>query len=315
VTALFSHPLGLKIPHTAIVPTRKESLGLRLGHFVRENFLTREVIAEKLRVADVTRNLALWLADPDHSALVADQVAIGIAAVVEVMRDEDIQQMIEDNVTERIRATRIAPLLGQAAAFVISGDRQRELLYGTFKLGSRLLEENKDAIQRKIAQETPWFLPRSVDRGIYKKIIDTVDKTLHEVSADPTHPIHDKFNEVICRFVEDLKTSPEIVARETVFKEEMLQDAAVRNFSSSLWTDIKQTLVEQSSQPNQAVRRSIQHGLVTFAGTILADEALLQKVNHWVENGALYLIENYGHEVELLIAQTISKWDADAASH
>jgi uncharacterized membrane-anchored protein YjiN (DUF445 family) len=314
VTALFRHPLGLKIPHTAIIPTRKEVLGFRLGHFVRENFLTREVIAEKLRSIIATQSLTRWLADPAHSALVADQVAIGIAAIVGVMKDEEIQGMIENSVTERIHTFQIAPLLGNAVSFVISGDRQRELLSGTIKLGSRLLQENKESIQKRISRETPWFLPRSVDRSIYNKIVDAVDKTLTEVSNDPDHPIHDKFSEVVSRLVEDLKHSPEVTARERAFKDELLQDATVRDFSSSLWADIKRAIIEQSSQPNQAVRRSIQHGLVKFAETILADEILLKKINSWVEDGSLYLIEKYGHEVELLIAQTISRWDAAAAS-
>jgi uncharacterized membrane-anchored protein YjiN (DUF445 family) len=314
VTALFRHPLGLKIPHTAIIPSRKDSIGQNLGRFVRNNFLSREVVSEKLRSMEVTRRVALWLNQPRNSALVADQVAEALAAAVQVIKDDDVQALIEHNVADWLRSTRFSPVFGNLLALLISGSRKQELLSGMIKYGAEMLEENKAAIQQKISQETPWWLPRNVDNKIYQKLVDAIDETLHEVSEDPDHPLHKRFGEVVDHFVEDLKNSPDVIAREDALKEELLQQAVVREFSSSLWTDVKASIIEHASDSESTIRMSIQRALVGLSGAVLEDETLLKKIDHWVEEVVVYVMERYGHEVEHLISQTISKWDGDAAS-
>lgn len=314
VTALFRHPLGLKIPHTAIIPRRKDALGRRLGRFVKNNFLSGPVITERLRTTEVTRRVAEWISQPENSELIADQVAIGIAAVVQVMRDEDIQELIEHNAAAQIQSTQFAPLLGNLLSLILSGNRQHELLSGSLKLGSRFLKENKAIIKKRIAEETPWWLPRTVDEAIYRKIVDGVDETLRQVSRDPKHPLHQDFMTIVDHFVDDLKHSPDILSKEQAFKENLLQDAVVHEFSYSVWVDIKTALIDNSTNPNPAVHQSIQQGLVRLGQTLLSDEAMREKINYWVEGSILYLVEKYGYEVEFLIANTISKWDPEATS-
>ena len=314
VTALFRYPLGLKIPHTAIIPNRKDEIGAALGRFVKTNFLTGEIVAEKLRSANVAQAVATWLMEPENSALIARHVATGLATAVQVMKNDDILALIEGTVTARIRSARIAPLLGRFLDLITSGGRERELVQGTVKLGILLLDENKEAVLDKIGRETPWWLPKNVDLAIYQKLADSLQVTLQDVDQDPSHPLYQHFDALIARFVEDLQHSPQVQARETAWKEEILQDALVRDFSTSLWDDIKTILVERSADPDLELRQSIQQGLVSFSQAVLEDPALITKLNQWVEAGARYLIEEYGHEVEHLIAQTIQRWDAKATS-
>lgn len=314
VTALFRHPLHLKIPHTAIIPNRKDILGENLGRFVRNNFLAKEVILDKLRSMDLTRTVAKWLIQPDHSAQIARYVAVGLATVVQVIKSEDVQDLIAHSVAEQIRSTHLAPLFGSLLSILTSDSRGHELLYGTVHLGARLLEENKEAIQQKISQETPWWLPQSVDKAIYQKIVDTIEETLQEIRDNPEHPLYEQFKLLIARFTEDLKHSPEIKSKEADFKEELLQHDIVQEFASSLWLDIRKLLVEQSTNPNLEVRKSIQQGLISFGEAVLRDEALLEEIDLWVEQGMLYMIKEYGYEVEYLIANTIKRWDAEATS-
>ena len=314
VTALFRRPLNLKIPHTAIIPNRKDIIGENLGRFVKNNFLSEEVILDKIHSVDVTRTAAEWLSRPDHSALIANHVAMGLTTVIQMMKSEDIQDLIAYSVAARVRSTPLAPLLGDLLALLISGHRGRELLYGMISLGGRLLEENKAAIQQKISQETPWWLPQSVDRAIYQKIVDTVDETLQEVKDDAEHPLYEQFKVFINDFTTDLQHSPEILTREEAFKEELLQHQIMQEFSASLWFDIKKMFVERSANPNLDIRTSIQQGLISFGEAVINDEALLEEIDRWVEEGALYLVKQYGHEVEHLIAHTIKKWDAEATA-
>lgn len=314
VTALFRHPLGLKIPHTAIIPNRKNEIGASLGQFVKVNFLTGAVIAEKLHSLNAAREVAQWLTQPDNSALIARHTAAGLATVVQAMRSEDIEGLIEQNVAARLRTMQVAPVLGRFLSLVTSGGRERELLQGTVKLGTYLVEEYKSAILLKISQETPWWLPKNVDDAIYKKLADSLENTLQSVNTDPEHPLYDYFDELINRFVADLQNSPEVQAKEAAWKEELLQDALVQEFSASLWLDIKTTLVERSTDPDLNLRHSIRQGLASFGEAVLHDSDLIDKINRLIEQSTLYLIEQYGYEVENLIAQTISRWDGEATS-
>ncbi len=314
VTALFRHPLGLKIPHTAIVPTRKNIIAIDFARFVQSNFLSGGVVAEKLRSINVAEGVARWLSQPDNSRAVANYAAIGVVGAVQVMRDEDIQAIIEQNIADRVQATKFSPLLGNILALVLSEDRRHKLLTGTLKFGAHFMAENNAAIKQKISEETPWWLPKTVDNLIYKKIIDAVSSMLKEVSEDPNHPLHTNFDDMISGFIDDLKHSPEMIAREESFKEELLQDPAVQEFSISLWADIKQSLIKSSTNPDAYSLTPIQQGVMRLGEAILNDKAMLAKINRWVEEAAIYLIEAYGYEVEQLISQTISRWDGEEAS-
>jgi len=314
VTALFRYPLGLKIPHTAIIPNRKDEIGMALGRFVKTNFLTGDIVAEKLRSANVTQAVAGWLMATENSALIARHVAAGLATAVQVVKNDDILALIENAVTSRVRSARITPLLGKFLELITSGGRERELVQGTVKLGILLLDENKEAVLEKIGRETPWWLPKNVDLAIYKKMADSLQATLQDVDENPAHPLYQHFDALIARFVEDLQHSPQVQAKEAIWKEEILQDALVRDFSTSLWDDIKTILVERSADPDLELRQSIQRGLVSFSQAVLEDPELIAKLNQWVESGARYIIEEYGYEVEHLIAQTIERWDAKATS-
>lgn len=315
VTALFRHPLGLKIPHTAIIPQRKDFIGERLGRFVKNNFLSRVVISDKIRSLNVTQNVAVWLLKPENSAQIAHQVAVALATVVQVIKDEDVQDLIEDSLIARLETLPIAPLLGNVLSLITSGGRERELVQGTVLLGSRVLEDNKSAIMAKISEETPWWLPRGVDQSIYQKLVTSLENTMQAVKDDPEHPLYDHFNDMIHNFVEDLKNSPDIAAKEAAWKTELLSEPVVKDFAASLWLDMKQGITALGEGPQPDIRDSIQQGLTRFGETLQSDPSLQEKMNRWIENSAIYLIEQYGHEVEHLIANTIHNWDAEATSH
>ena len=315
VTALFRHPLGLKIPHTAIIPRRKDFIGDRLGLFVKNNFLSRAVISAKIRSMNVTENVAAWLVKSDNSAQIAHQVAVALATVVEVIKDEDVQDLIEHSLIARLETLPIAPLLGNVLSLITSGGRERDLVQGTVQLGSRILEDNKSAIMAKISQETPWWLPRGVDQSIYQKLVTSLEGTIQAIKDDPDHPLYSHFNDMVLQFVDDLKNSSDIAAKETAWKEELLREPVVKDFAASLWLDMKQGVTALGEGPQPDIRESIQQGLMRLGETMENDPALQEKINRWIENSAAYLIEQYGHEVEYLIANTIHNWDAEATSH
>lgn len=311
VTALFRHPLGLKIPHTAIVPRRKHEIGQKLARFVRQNFLSEQAIADKLHSMDATRKVAGWLSQPENSALIAEQMAAGGAAIVEVMKDEAVQGLIEQRLVAQIRSTHFAPLLGQILAMLLAGKRQQELLAELVRLSSGFLKENKPVILDKIGDELPWWaVVAGIDRKIYQSIINSVDATLQEVRANPKHVLYQTFQGTLDRLIEDLKSSTDLLEKEQALKEELLQQPVVRNFSASLWADLKSSLLEQGDQPKFDLRPPVQQMLVQFGRAILDDPLLYAKIDGWLREVILYVTKTYGHEMESLISTTIDKWDS-----
>jgi uncharacterized membrane-anchored protein YjiN (DUF445 family) len=311
VTALFRHPLGIPIPHTAIIPTRKARIGRSLGNFVQTNFLAASVISARIRGANVARRLADWLADPAHGDAVGKHVSAAVGGVVEVLRDEEVQEMIEESIFRRVRAMQVAPLTGKVLAVVTAENRHQELFDSAIRVVQRGVEENRDLIRERIGRETPWWVPSSVDEKIYLKVAGGIEKTLEEVAADPAHPMRERFNEAVAEFVERLTSSPEMIARGEAFKEELLAHPKVREYSAGIWGDIKASLLRGSADPESSFRRRVGQAATRFGAALQEDEELLAKMNGWAEQAVLYLVDQYRHEAAELIEHTVAAWDPE----
>lgn len=314
VTALFAHPLGLKIPHTAIIPSRKDDIANQFGTFVQANFLSETVITEKLRSMNLSRRVAAWIVEPDNARAIAEQVTAGLAGVVKVINDDDIQILIEKKVEAKIRTTSFAPIIGDLLSFITSGRRQQDMFESVVSMGLYLLEDSDKDIRIRVEQETPWWFPGSIDKAIYVRIVRSVSKTLYEMQVDIYHPIRVRLVEMINEFMNDLKHSESIREKEIAIKEDLLKAPAITEFTGSLWKDIKDVLIEQSENPDAELKKTIEQSVISFGQSILEDESLADKIDGWAEDSARYLIDTYGHEVAALISDTIESWDPVATS-
>jgi len=314
VTALFRHPMGIPIPHTAIVPTRKDRVGRTLGAFVQKNFLTRDVIEGKLRTLNAGERLARWITEPENARMIARHAATSLAAGAQMLREEDVQAMIDRGVENRIRETRVAPLVGKVLSVVTEGNRHQELLNEAIKLLSRAVEDNGDLIRQRIEQESPWWVPTAVDDKIYRKIISGIGNTLVEIRDDPYHPLRARFDQALRDFVDRLQSSPETIARAEEIKQELLDAAAVRRFSSSLWHDARAALMRYAENKEGTSWGTIERALNVFGETVLKDPALMGKVDDFVVEAAVFLVGRYQDDVADLIAQTVRGWDPEVTS-
>ena len=314
VTALFRHPLGLPIPHTAIIPTRKDRVGEVLGAFVERNFLNRNVIERRLLEAKLGERLAKFLSDPANSRAVARHAARGLVAAAESLRDDDVQSMIDSAILERIKNARAAPFIGRGLSLITAGNRHQELLDEGIRLAARAVTENEDLIRRRIEAETPWWIPGAVDEKILRKIVNGIERTLKEVGDDVNHPLRARFDSALAKFIDDLHNSPEVMARAEQLKDEILSADAVRHFSSSLWADTKKSLVRRAERAEETDVDMISNGLARLGEAILSDPELLDRVDGWLRNGVLGLVERYQSEVSELIANTVRGWDPTATS-
>ncbi|MBO6566672.1 MAG: DUF445 domain-containing protein, partial [Pseudomonadales bacterium] len=249
-----------------------------------------------------------------NARAVAEQITTGLAGVVKVINDDDIQTMIEKKVEDRIRNTSFAPIIGDLLSFVTSGRRQQDLFDGAVNMGLYLLEDSDRDIRDKVVEETPWWFPSSVDKAIYRRIVRSVSKMLYEMQVDIYHPLRVRLVNMINEFMEDLKHSEDIHDKEIAIKEDLLDAPAVIEFTGTLWRDIKDVLIRQSENPDAELKTAIEDSVVRFGESILEDDKLAAKIDGWAEDSARYLIDHYGHEIASLISDTIESWDPEATS-
>ncbi|HEY0930393.1 MAG TPA: DUF445 domain-containing protein [Gemmatimonas sp.] len=317
VTALFRHPLGIPIPHTAIVPSRKDRIGTALGNFVQRNFLTREVVAEKLAAMRLGERAAEWLSRPENSRRLARAAAHGLSGAANVMRDEDIQSLVDRGIVARLRRMQAAPLAAKAFELLTADGRHQALLDDALRLAARFLDENETMIRERIKQESPWWVPGAVESRLGDKIVTGVEKTLVAVAADPSHPLRKRYDEAVDRFVANLRENPDTIARTEQIKLDLLNHPGVAEFSREVWSDVKERIAsyaerladEAEQEPDQ-----LERWLSGLGQKVLQDPVLATKVNGWIVELVTYSVEQAREEVARLIASTVAAWDADATS-
>ncbi len=314
VTALFKHPMGIPIPHTAIIPTRKDRVGVTLGAFVQKNFLHKDVIVAKLHTLNAAERMAKWMVEPENSRRIARQLAKSLAAAANVLRDEDVEQVITKAVVGRVQKTQVAPLLGRALSLLTAGNRHQALLDDAIRLLAKGISENQDLIRERVEKESPWWIPGAVDDKIAARIVAALERTMKAVHADPNHPLRERFDNAIDEFIVKLQASPEVILKAEQIKEDLLQADTVRQFSASLWSDAKASIVRHAENPDGFNPETIERGLTAFGNAILADPLLMQKVDAWLIEGVVAVTERYQDEVGELIASTVRRWDPVATS-
>jgi uncharacterized membrane-anchored protein YjiN (DUF445 family) len=311
ITALFRHPLNIPIPHTAILPARKDRIGRSLGNFVQNNFLSPEILAAKLRAAQISRRAAEWLADPEHGRKGAQNLAAVLRSAGAVVRDEDVHSLIDRSVIEPLRQFPIAPVVAKGLELLTVGDRHQQLLDRVIHGLTRLVAENEALIRDRIREESPWWVPELVDDRIHQKVLGGIERTLYEVGADPNHPLRRQFDGLLMDWIIQLQESPEVIARAEAIKQQILDPETSGRLAASMWDEVKQFL---GRQKEDGAPGAVARGLSALGAAALEDEALLEKVDGWVIGAVLRVVEQHRHEVGGLIAQTVSAWDPEETS-
>lgn len=310
VTALFRHPLGIPIPHTAIIQKRKDEIGQSLGAFVRDNFLTKDIVTDRLRSAGLGKRVGSWLAEPDNARSVGEQSAAVVKGITEVLQDDTIQGGLEHIVTDRVRSIPVTPLVGKAIDVAVEGDHHQVLLEVTLNGLGAFLTENQVTFRQRLYQESPWWVPEPVDDRVFDKIYDAVTKFLDEIGTDRAHPLRKQLDERTRVLAERLRDDPELLARGEGLKDEVLHHPEVRAWIASLWVRIKSGLIDATENPDSALRRQIEEALVDAGRSIESDPELQAKIDDWVVGATGYVAEQFRDEVADLIAHTVEGWDS-----
>lgn len=314
VTALFRHPLGIPIPHTAIIPERKDQIGRSLGEFVEGNFMSREIIGERLRGAGVGRRLGDWLAEPEHASRAADAVADALNSTLKVLDDREVQAGLEKMIEQRIRSTEVAPLVGRAIDLAIDGGHHERLFDAVLTGVSGFMVDNREAFRERLDQESPWWVPEPIDNRIFNKIYTGVQRFVADVAADPHHEIRQTVEHRAAAFAERLKSDPALAAKGEELKEELLAHPDMRAWMASLWRESKEGLLHATATPGSELRQRMSLTLQRLGARLQSEPELQERVDASIERLVMYVVDNYRSEVSALIESTIAKWDGPSTA-
>ena len=314
VTALFRHPLGLKIPHTAIIKRKKDQLGEGLGAFVRENFLSPAVVETKLRDAEVAGRLGKWLSEPSHAERVASEAGTVLRVVVELLNDDDIQQVIDRTIVRRLAEPQWGPPVGRVLAQLLAENRQEALIQLLCDRAFEWALNAGDTIERVVTRDSPSWSPRFVDQlvgdRIHRELMDFTDK----VRRNPNHELRQSANRFLFEFANDLQNDEATIARAEAVKEQLMERDEVARAAETAWKTLKRLVLEGVDDPNSTLRTRVTDSVVRIGESLRDDAELRDKVDNWIVRGAQHLVAQYGAEITTIITDTIERWDADEAS-
>ena len=310
VTALFRHPLGLPIPHTAVIPERKDQFGRTLGDFVQENLVTPALITDRVRNARIAGRVADWLAGEDHAALMAGYIADAAHSLAGVVEEEDVERLIEEGLRRAVDRVDPAAMAAKALTSLISAGYHQEALNAVLRGTARFLDEHRRDLQARFLAESPWWRPEAIDRKIFSTLLDGALHLLDEIAADPDHPLRDEVDRQLEDLIEKLETSPALQARVARAKDELL-GRHIPQLAASLWRDAREALAVQAADPSSELRTRLA-GAIAAAGRRLRDDpVLLDRADQLVETTATYVAGHFHGEIGALVDTAISRWDGE----
>jgi uncharacterized membrane-anchored protein YjiN (DUF445 family) len=314
VTALFRHPLGLPIPHTAVIVERKDQFAATLGQFVQENFLNADVLSDRIRAAGLAPRIAAWLADEDNAARFAGHAADVVVTLAGTLRDEDVQSVLTTEVIRAAAAIEVAPLAGRAVGVMIAGGHHAVLFNTMVTAADRYLADHQEELRERFEAEAPRWLPDVVYGRAFDRLHERLRERLAAMATDPDDEARQQFNAWIAGLPERLQTSPELRERGESIKRELLASAGLRDWTSLLWKNAKETLRVQAADPDSELRRRLA-GLLAAGGRRLGSDPRLQEsLERVLESGARRLADQFHDELAGLVTGTIERWDAAETS-
>lgn len=312
VTALFRHPLGIPIPHTAIIPTNKQRIGRTLAAFLRGNFLTSKVVARRIKRMDVAGAMGRFLVTPAGGE---GRMRMGasrlLGDVVAALDDERLGSVAKGALRTQLEKLDIAPLLGQLLTAMIRERRHMAVLDGVIKWAAKTLEANEDII-RAMVEERAGAIMRwtGLDDRLANAILNGLHKLLGEMAEDPDHPLRAKGEEGLAALAEGLRNDPELQAKVALWKKELLANPAIGKWIDSLWQQGREGLLRATRNPDAAMAGKFGEALIGLGKSLQEDERLKRQINRFARRAIVGTTENYGDNIVTLVSDTIEGWDA-----
>lgn len=314
VTALFRHPLGLPIPHTALIPKRKDELGRSLEEFVGENFLQEQVIRDRLQQAQVSERVGAWLTDSTNASRVVAEGATVLAIGLRRVRDADVSALVEEVLIPRFLAEPISPVLGSLLVEIVADDAHHGLVDLALEELHSWLVHNQDTFTDVLSERAPWWAPERLNEAVTNRLHVEAIRWLDDIRGDPQHHARAALDSLLSQLGQDLLSNPDTQERAERLKERLLAQPQLRVSAISLWNALRQALLEAVEDPSGPLRARAVTELVAFGVRLGQDAPLRARLDGWGADLTVFVVGRYGGELTTVITHTIERWDGREAA-
>jgi uncharacterized membrane-anchored protein YjiN (DUF445 family) len=314
VSALFKHPLGLPIPHTALVKKRKAELGRSLEEFVTDNFMTEEIARDRLLAADVPKRLGTWLSDPAHrERALTEVVRIGKVGLARI-KDEDVTALLDDFLLPRLAREPISPIAGSLLEGIVDDGVHTGLVDLTLEHLQEWLQDNPGAFRTVVGERAPWWSPPWVDGKVISWSYNQVMTWLEDIRTTPDHPARLAFDDLLRQLSSDLQHDPEVMERAEILKARLLSNPQVSISLVSLWGSFKTTLLSAMDDRSSYFWVRGEELLTHLSGRLIDDDEVRTRIDGHLGDLVGFFVNTYGGELAQVISYTVDSWDAEVAS-
>ncbi len=308
VVALFRHPFGIPIPHTAIVPRSKERIGIAIGRFTANNFLSPRVLAERIRDVDIAGWISRWLAKPGNAHSIAQRTASVLQQVLRALPREDVNAFLTSAARYGIEAMPAAPLASRLLALVWAHGEMQTLIEHGIAYASAALVRNRETIRQKVSEKSSRLIPRWVDGIMADRIVAGLTRALEEM-REPNHPWRIELSTAVEKLVADLATDPDMLARGEELKAQILENPVVARQIDAMWGEIEDKLDAISS--SNRVFEMLEQALLTASDRLATDERIGEGINRWLRVAILRTVAPRRAEIAAFIRKVVENWDAE----
>ncbi|MFS0895737.1 DUF445 domain-containing protein [Microbacterium sp. 179-I 3D3 NHS] len=309
VTALFRRPLGLPIPHTAIIPNRKDEIGRTLGEFVETNFLAADVVRTKLSSTAIAVRAGEWLRTEEHAERVGAEGATIAAAVLNALSDDDVRDLIADLAREHLVEPEWGPPAGVWLAKIVEADAHHGAVDLAVDTIGRWLDANAESFTGLVSRRLPSWVPRLAHRFVDDTVYNEAVKFVRAVQADPRHPARLAIDGYLSRLADNLQNDPATRQKLESAKASLFDSPRVGALAAEAWNTAKNGLLTALADEHSGLRRRAVRALQEVGERLTTDAALQQRVDTWVSDAAVFLVDRYRHDIASIITDTVERWD------
>lgn len=317
VTALFRHPLGLPIPHTAIIPKNKDRIADTMADFLRRNFLTPSVVARRMSGMNIARAIGDFLVDtPDKSAndtrsRITAGAAEMLAEILESLDPDRLGNQVRAGLAGQIHKLEVSPLAGRMLESMMTDKQHQPLINGFIRWAGLTLEDNEDTVKDVIHKRANAVMRwTGLDERISANVLDGLYKLLAEVLVDPDHPIRFKIEEGLQKLAQDLQHDPETRERVEDMKRELVENPAVGEWWMGVWERLRRSLIRRARSADTQLGNDMRIALVDLGKALKQDQRLQEQINRFARRTAAGVATRYGSEIVTLVSETVKRWDA-----
>ncbi|MEL7297295.1 MAG: DUF445 domain-containing protein [Pseudomonadota bacterium] len=314
VTALFREPMGLPIPHTAIIKRRKDDIGETLADFIGTHFLSREALLPRLQNIDIVGVTADWLSRGDNAARLTEDVATMLRRVVRTGDNTALRALVKDNLRGTLNDMQITPLLGQLLELLVVNDPDDTLLTGIVELARQQFDDNRVGLRSTVGERTPWWIPGFVDEQIYRRLVNEVEEALADDDSQGEQRAREHLRRVLTDVVDALKNDEELIERGERLKSDLLEHPQLARYLSAVVNDISSFLLREAQDPESSFRQRLTGALVGLGDSMAKEPELRNEINTSLRDAGLYTITRYRDQITRVVSETVRNWDADTAA-